>query len=311
MTTTTERSPDEIRAEIAKVPRWRHSIEVAPGISTPGDPTKRILRRIRLPDDLTGKSVLDVGCSDGFFSFEAERRGASRVVGFDEWSSPFVDRPAGFDTVHKLLNSKVEFYRLDLQTLDPAQLGQFDVVLCLGVLYHLKHPLLGLEQLAKLTKDTLILETEVTESIINQSGMRFIEGLYHGRDITTWWVPSVSCVQQMARAAGFQRVETITLYDTRAVFHCRKDPEQLRRNILASRPDELAAVLPPEHATAPEPYVRGLAWDGLWPLEQALVWNRSNEIAKRTRAVPIPYGAFRRILSLCLDVLRASKLRYR
>lgn len=311
MTMTSERTADEIRAAIARVPRWRHSIEVAPGISTPGDPTKRVLRRLGLPAGLTGKSVLDVGCSDGFFAFEAEKRGASRVVAFDEWSSPFVDRPEGFDTAHRLLNSKVEFHRLDLQTLDPAQLGQFDIVLCLGVLYHLKHPLLGMEQLSKLTKEMLILETEVTESIINTSGMRFVEGLYHGRDITTWWVPSVSCVMQMARAAGFQRVETVTLYDTRAVFRCYKDSDMLRRNILSSLPDELAAVLPPGQANAAEQHVRNLSWDDLWNLEQQLVWNRSSQIAQRTRAIPIAYGAYRRILAVFLDVLRATKLRYR
>lgn len=310
MTMTSERSADEIRAAIGRVPRWRHSIELAPGISTPGDPTKRVLRRLRLPADLTGKSVLDVGCSDGFFSFEAERRGASPVVAFDEWSSPFVDRPAGFDTVHQLLDSKVQFHRLDLQALDPTQLGQFDVVLCLGVLYHLKHPLLGMEQLARLTKDMLILETEVTESIINTPGMRFVEGLYHGRDITTWWVPSISGVMQMARAAGFQRVETITLYDTRAVFHCYKDAEMLRRHILSFSPAELVDVLPANQAGA-EQHVRDLSWGDLWDLDQQLVWNRSNEIAKRRRAVPVPYGAYRRILALFLDALRAAKLRYR
>lgn len=311
MTMTSERSADEIRAAIARVPRWRHSIEVAAGISTPGGATKRVLRRLGMPADLSGKSVLDVGCSDGFFAFEAEKRGASRVVAFDEWSSPYVDRPEGFDTVHRLLNSKVEFHRLDLQTLDPAQLGQFEVVLCLGVLYHLQHPLLGMQQLSKLTKDMLILETEVTESIVNTSGMRFTEGLYHGRDITTWWVPSVSCVVQMARAAGFQRVETVTLYDTRAVFRCYKESEMLRRNVLSYRKDELDAVLPEGQSSAPEQYVRALTWHQLWNLDQQLVWNRSNQIAQRTRAVPIAYGAYRRILAVFLDALRATKVRYR
>jgi tRNA (mo5U34)-methyltransferase len=205
----------------------------------------------------------------------------------------------------------VEFHRLDLQTLDPAQLGQFDVVLCLGVLYHLRHPLLGMEQLSKLTKDMLILETEVTESVINTPGMRFVEGLYHGRDITTWWVPSVSCVAQMARSAGFQRVETVTLYDTRAVFRCYKDSDMLRRNILSYRPDELAAMLPAEQVRAAEQHLSKLSWDDLWNLEQQLVWNRSNQIAQRTRAVPIAYGAYRRILAGFLDVLRALRLRYR
>jgi hypothetical protein len=141
--------------------------------------------------------------------------------------------------------------------------------------------------------------------------MRFVEGLYHGRDITTWWVPSVSCVVQMARAAGFQRVETVTLYDTRAVFRCYKDPDMLRRNILLSRPDELAAVMPAEQASAAEQHIRALSWDDLWNIEQQLVWNRSNQIAQRTRPIPIAYGAYRRILAGFLDALRALKLRYR
>jgi hypothetical protein len=168
-----------------------------------------------------------------------------------------------------------------------------------------------MEQLSRLTKGMLILETEVTESIINTSGMRFVEGLYHGRDITTWWVPSVSCVVQMARAAGFQRVEIGTLYDTRAVFRCYKDAEVLRSNIRAYEPDELTAVLPGDATNGSSDQLEGKSWNELWELEQKLIWNRSNQIAQRTRAVPVMYGAYRRILAGFLDALRALKLRYR
>jgi tRNA (mo5U34)-methyltransferase len=301
---------EEMRAQIARVDRWRHSIEVAPGVVTPGGPTRRVLQRIGLPADLSGKSVLDVGCSDGFFAFECEKRGAGRVVAFDEWSSPYIDRPEGFETAHRLLGSKVEFRRLDLQTLDPAQLGQFDVVLCLGVLYHLRHPLLGIEQLARLTKDTLYLETEVSQSILNPPVMRFIEGLYHGRDITTWWVPSIACVRQMARSAGFQRVETVKIYDTRAVFRCYKDRELLLREVLAFSREEIAAVVPAE-AGAPDGYLRARSWDELWPVRQQLIWNRSHALSQRKRFVPVTYGAYRRLLSAVLDALRALGLRYR
>jgi tRNA (mo5U34)-methyltransferase len=307
---TTEMTAEDVRAAIARVPVWRHSIEVAPGIYTPGGPTRRVLRRLGLPEDMTGKSALDIGCSDGFFAFECEKRGASRVVAFDEWSSPYVDRPEGFETAHRLLQSKVEFRRLDLQTLDPAELGQFDIVLCLGVLYHLRHPLLGMEQLARLTGDTLYLETEVSESVRNQPSMLFIEGLYRARDITTWWVPSIACVQQMARAVGFQRVQTVKVYDTRAVFECHKDRELLLREVLTYRPEEVVAALAGQAGPA-ESFLREQPWEELWRIRQQLVWDRSHAIAQAKRYVSVPYGAYRRVLSVFLDGLRALGLKYR
>ena len=302
---------DEIRAAIARVPRWRHTIELAPGIVTPGYPTQRKLRRLGLPDDLTGKSVLDVGCSDGFFAFECEKRGASRVVAFDDWSSPYVDSPEGFRLARQILESKVEHHDLDLLTLNPTELGQFDIVFCLGVLYHLRHPLLALEQLARLTKEALYLETGVSESVLNQPVMHFVEGAYHNRDITTWWIPSISCVQQMARAAGFQRVETTKIYDTRAVFRCYKDCDVLRQQILAYRPDELAAVARDPGSLSREGSLREMSWEELRTLERQLFMKRMLPLGESRRAVPILYGAYRRILSSLLDVLRALRLRYR
>lgn len=308
---TTELTVEEIRAQIARVPRWRHAIELAPGIVTPGYPTQRKLRRLGLPADLRGKTVLDIGCSDGFFAFECEKRGASRVVAFDNWSSPYVDSPAGFETAHAILGSHVEHCDLDLMTLDAAELGQFDIVLCLGVLYHLRHPLLGMEQLSRLTNEVLYLETDVSESIINRPVMRFVEGRYHNRDITTWWVPSISCVQQMARAAGFQRVEVTSIYDTRAVFKCYKDCALLTEAILAYSPDEIAAVAGgPEPATL-EALPGKLSWQDLWAIQQRLIMNRYLPLGESRRAVPILYGAFRRLLSGLQDVLRALRLRYR
>lgn len=302
---------EEVRAAIARVPRWRHAIELAQGVVTPGYPTQRKLRLLGLPADLTGKTVLDVGCSDGFFAFECEKRGASRVVAFDEWSSPYVDSPAGFRLAHKVLGSKVEHYNLDLLALDATELGQFDVVLCLGVLYHLRHPLLAMEQLARLTKEVLYLETGVSESILNQPVMHFVEGLYHGRDITTWWIPSISCVQQMARSAGFQHVEIAKIYDTRAVFRCYKDSDLLRREILAYRPEEIAALAGAPAADSRQQALLEMSWEELRNLQQRLLMNRMLPLGESRRAVPIFYGGYRRILASILDVLRALKLRYR
>lgn len=302
---------EEILAAIDRVPRWRHTIEVAPGITTPGGPTHRVLRRIGLPTDLAGKSVLDIGCSDGFFAFECEKRGAARVVAIDDWSSPFVDGPEGLRTAHAILHSKVEVRNMDLQTLDPGELGEFDVVLCLGVLYHLRFPFLGMERLAQLTRGVLHVETEVSESIINRPVLTFIEGLYRGRDITTWWVPSISCVQQMARAAGFQRVETVKIYDTRAVFRCHKDSEALVQEICSYPSEEIAAAAKAQDAGALQAALRAMPWSELQTIRQRLVWKHSSRIAQSRRAVSIPYGAFRRLLSGLSDALRVLRLRYR
>jgi tRNA (mo5U34)-methyltransferase len=300
-------SADEIRAAIATVPRWFHSIEIAPGIVTPGRATHRVLERLGLPADLTGKSVLDVGCSDGFFSFECERRGASRVVAFDDWSAPYVAGPTGFHTAHRLLRSKVEYHSLDLQTLDPDALGEFDIVLCLGVLYHLRHPFLGMEHLARLTRGALYLETEVTESVINTPSMLFVEGMFRGRDFSTWWVPSIACVQAMARAAGFQRAQTVNIFDTRAVFHCEKDEATLRREV-----QQLKLGLPPEVAAngAAQSSLERMSTTELWQLREQLMFEHS-KLAQRKRVVNVWYGGFRRLLAYPLDVIRSIGLRYR
>jgi tRNA (mo5U34)-methyltransferase len=302
---TAEMTLDEVRARIAEVPRWFHSIEVAPGVVTPGRPTHRVLQRIGLPAALTGKSVLDVGCSDGFFAFECEKRGADPIVAIDDWSAPYVPGPQGFEVASEILGSKVEFRNMDAQSADAARLGQFDIVLCLGVLYHLKHPLLGLEQLAGLTREACYLETEVTESVINRPSMTFVEGLFRNRDFSTWWVPTISAVQQMGRAAGFQRVEVVKVYDTRAVFICRKDRGLLLEQVLSFGSEEIAGAAP-----RGSDGVRDLSWDDLWALRQQLTWNRSR-IAQQRRVVGVGYGAFRRVLSGVLDVLRAVGLKYR
>src|SRR5690349_16445626 len=131
----------EVRAKIASVPHWYHCIEVAPGIVTPGvDRTAYNIQHMNLPQDLAGKRVLDIGACDGFYSFECERRGAAEVIAID-------GNPAtGFGVARELLDSQVPFYQMNLYDLRPETFGQFDLVLCLGVLYHLRHLLLGLER---------------------------------------------------------------------------------------------------------------------------------------------------------------------
>ncbi len=143
--------PATVRRLIAEHGRWWHQIELAPGIVTPGDDSNRmklpILDGLGLPQDMTGLRVLDIGCSDGYFSFVMEERGAS-VVAFD-----FVpETHTGFATARKILGSNVE-YRLDnVYNVTPETYGAFDVVLFLGVLYHLRKPLAALDAIRSVTK---------------------------------------------------------------------------------------------------------------------------------------------------------------
>ena len=135
---------------------------------------------------------------------------------------------------HKLLESSVQFRELDLFSLDPAEIGRFDVVLFLGVLYHLRHPLLALERLATLCDGQLILETEIARrrsglwsaakawlpgARADFESMEFYEGDEIHRDPTTWWTPSSSCVRAMLRSCGFCDVTEVWSSENRAVFH--------------------------------------------------------------------------------------------
>jgi len=100
-----------------------------------------------MPENLAGKTVLDVGAWDGFFSFESERRRAERVLATDSfcWSGEGGTK-AGFELARKVLNSKVEDVEMDVLDLSPENIGTFDIVLFLGVLYHMRRPLLALER---------------------------------------------------------------------------------------------------------------------------------------------------------------------
>lgn len=147
---------EQATREIARH-RWYQSIDLGDGLVTPGesgDATRAKLEMMQLPDDLTGRSVLDVGCNEGFFAFEAERRGASRVTAIDRGSEP----AAKFELVRRILGSGVEFRRADVRDLDPVRDGRFDLVFFLAVFHHLKHPLAVMDHLARLTAGTAILE---------------------------------------------------------------------------------------------------------------------------------------------------------
>src|SRR5271157_3284456 len=107
------------------------------------DDSVQKLGYLDFPADLSGKTVLDIGAFDGFFSFEAERRGSARVVAADYfcWTLPGMGDKQGFNIAHAALNSKVEAVLIPVEEMSPEKLGMFDLVLFLGVLYHSQYPL--------------------------------------------------------------------------------------------------------------------------------------------------------------------------
>jgi tRNA (mo5U34)-methyltransferase len=202
---------DPLRDEAESI-RWFHTMRLRDDLVTRGlEPdTPKKLDRLRLPRDLTGKTVLDVGTWDGFFAYEAERRGASRIVATDHhaWNAPGWG-DAGFRCAHRAFGSSVEPQDVDVLDHSPERLGTFDVVLFLGVLYHMRHPLLALERMAAMTGELLVLETHVESLGVRRPLAAFYPDAELDADDSNWWGPNLSAVEALLRAAGFARVERV------------------------------------------------------------------------------------------------------
>lgn len=201
----------EIENKMKKVNFWWHQIDLGQGIITPGkSDTQARLERIHLPEDLSGKAVLDVGCWDGFFSFICEKRGAKKVLATDHfiWHEPWAGMD-GFLTVREILGSQVDYMDIDVFDITPENVGYWDIVLFLGVYYHLKNPCLALERLAKVTKSLLIVESMVIDTGLDEDVpiMRFYPSDECSGDSTNWWGPNLECLKRTMLDAGFQRVE--------------------------------------------------------------------------------------------------------
>jgi tRNA (mo5U34)-methyltransferase len=225
---------------------WFHSIDLGHTVTAGQKPLELLdqeWRQMRLPT-LEGKSVLDIGCWDGYFSFRAEREGAARVVGLDHyvWSlrlaeqqayyreckaagvdpNPYHERSdlwdpvglpgkAGFDTARVSLGSKVESEVGDFASMNPGRLGEFDVVFFLGVLYHLEEPFDALRRLRAVTSELAVIETVATsiEGHATTPLLEFFPGGELGGDVSNWWSPNETALHGLCRAAGFAHVETV------------------------------------------------------------------------------------------------------
>jgi len=229
---------DELRRRVAEV-RWFHTIDLGDGVITPGeDDTPAKLRTLHLPQDLTGISVLDIGAWDGFFSFEAERRGAARILATDDfcWGGDGWGTKAGFDLAHRALGSKVESKEIGVLDLSPETVGMFDVVFFLGVLYHMPHPLLALERVAAVTGRQLILETGVDMAWFRKPLIAFYPGAEAAGDPTNWCGPNPAAVVAMLKVVGFRRVQVVDrLAPLRALARSARQSLATRQLFLISR----------------------------------------------------------------------------
>jgi len=240
---------DDILKRIASR-KWYHCIEVAPGIVTPGvDNDPRRLDLLQFPDDLTGKSVLDIGAYDGFFSFEAEKRGAARVLALDHNPPDLY----GFNTAKEILGSRVEHRVGSVYDLSPKTVGEFDVVLFLGVIYHLRSPLLALERIHSVCREVMYVESHVCAGGVIKDGelitspeiqalhesvplAQFIPGSELNDDATNWWIPSRLCLEKWIRSHGFEPTLLAEwpsgIPGGRAAFRCVKAQAKLPRSVL-------------------------------------------------------------------------------
>ena len=230
-------SPDQIRQRVEALGDWFHNLDLG-GIKTAPNhflhdyPNNKWATFAHVvPEDLRGRTVLDIGCNAGFYAIEMKRRGASRVVAVDSderylAQARFAAEVTGFD---------IEFRNLSV--FDVGALGErFDLVLFMGVLYHLRHPLLALDLIRDtVATDLLLFQTmqrgseEVAavepdydffeDSHFDAPGypkMHFIEQRY-SNDPSNWWAPNAACTQAMLRSAGFE----ILSHPEAEVYLCR------------------------------------------------------------------------------------------
>lgn len=215
----TKYTSEEIAAKIASVPFWGHSIQLPFGIVTPGRVMCNVdtMNRLNLSQNLTDMTVLDIGTWDGFYSFECEKRGA-RVMAIDNLNRLKKNDEicfksqgnSGFEIIKDILDSQVEFREMDVYQIDREPIGKFDIVLFLGVLYHLKHPLLALEKVAQVVEQDLYIETEfIRAPFTNRPIIEYLEHCYLNEDPTNHCRPNVSWLKNTLLDLGFSSVDIL------------------------------------------------------------------------------------------------------
>ena len=236
------RDEGDLAQQVAAI-RWFHTLELPGGITTPGAiDSSRLLRRIQLPRSLAGQRVLDIGAWDGYWSFEAARRGA-QVLATDSysWGGGGWGTQEGFLLAREALGlgEQVRDQQIDVMDLTPERVGgPYDLVLLLGVLYHLRDPITAIERAASCCSGQLIIETETALNHLRVPAARVHPGATLANDPTNWYQYNVRALRGLLQELGFERVRTAYLTPThrriaRALLGDRQG--QTRRMALRSR----------------------------------------------------------------------------
>jgi tRNA (mo5U34)-methyltransferase len=190
----------EARKLVASVSHWHHAFEIYPGLVTPGtyDPTF-LLDKTRLAADLRGLRVLDIGTSDGFFALQLARRGAE-VVAIDYRGK----QDHGYYVMERLNPVQIDYHKMNVYELADKQLGQFDIVLFMGVLYHLPDMIRALYLIRQCCRGTLFVETHSENDFCRDiAAARYYKGSTLAKDRTNFWAPNRLCVLDMLHDTGF------------------------------------------------------------------------------------------------------------
>jgi tRNA (mo5U34)-methyltransferase len=203
------------------------------GIVTPGIKTLDI-HRIECaaffdPIEVNGCSVIDIGAWNGAYSFEAKRRGAARVLATDHVAWTQMCGRDTFELARSALNLDIEAEDIDIPDVSVERLGTFDVVLFLGVFYHLFDPIAGLEKVAKLARESLIIETHTDGLAFDRPAMAFYPGSELANDASNWWGPNPALMVALLKKFGFAKVDAAWSIRPRAVFHAWRT-DSLRRS---------------------------------------------------------------------------------
>lgn len=237
---------EELKKQIDSFPFWYHKIDLNGVVTTGWAPIDSEIYDI--PKDLTGKRVLDVGAWDGYWTFEALKRGAKQVVAIDNWSdlpkakdayvtqkdyNPERKQWDTFDFCKSVLGySDEQCKRYTMSVYDAKSLGEFDVIFFFGTLYHLRYPLLALDILSSICKESIYVETAIcddyspyNDAIGNGHNTSMVMEFYPKSELgnmdTNWWSPTLNCLANMVASSGFKTVDAWKIEKPEIVARCR------------------------------------------------------------------------------------------
>jgi tRNA (mo5U34)-methyltransferase len=235
----------------AKSLRWDYSIDLGDGVVTQGVNSPDALRDqsgVVFSEPVAGKSVLDIGCWDGYLSTEAARHGAKSVLATDDfvWRVGLSKRRNAELSAALVAPSVIQIKQIDVMDISPETVGVHDVVIFTGVLYHMRHPLLALERAAGVCSEMLILETQIDATDESRPAMIFYPGTELANDPTNWWGPNIPCVEAMLRDQGFSWIRYTQRpgMPFRGIFHARREAAANReKGTMRERTDAAAVTL--------------------------------------------------------------------